>query len=121
MEEDYEGDFDNRRSITTQYDFSVKSYVYGETKKANTILYTESTFFEMVEDNYLRSGPTGAMSRVDVGVSGASASGSVTAGNFVSYTNIYSRGPSGSGMTSGQRYIDTYGNTYEGATFNDPN
>ena len=70
MEEEYEGDLDERRRITTQYDFNVKSYVFGERKRSNVILYTESTFFELVGDNYLNAGPTGAISRVDVGVSG---------------------------------------------------
>lgn len=122
MEEEYEGDLDERRRITTQYDFNVKSYVFGERKRSNVILYTESTFFELVGDNYLNAGPTGAISRVDVGVSGpSSGTGGFSASNFITYTNTYSVGPSGSGFTSGTRYIDFEGNTYEGATFNPPN
>ncbi len=122
MEEEYEGDLDERRRITTQYDFNVKSYVFGERKRSNVILYTESTFFELVGDNYLNAGPTGAISRVDVGVSGpSSGTGGFSASNFITYTNTYSVGPSGSGFTSGTRYIDFEDNTYEGATFNPPN
>jgi hypothetical protein len=122
IEEEYEGELEDRRRITTQYDFSVKSYIFGEQKRSNTILYTESTFFELVEDNYLKSGVTGAMTRIDVGVSGPSyGTGGFTSGNYITYTNTYSVGPSGSGFTSGTRYIDIEGNTYEGATFNPPN
>ena len=122
VEEEYEGDLEERRRITTQYDFTLRSYVFGETKRQNIILYTESTFFELIGDNHLRSGPTGAISRVDVGVSGpSSGTGGFSAGNFITYTNTYTRRPSGTGFTSGTRYIDFEGNTYEGATFNPPN
>jgi len=123
IEEDYEGDFESRRSIITQYDFTAKSYVFGETRKKNTILYTENTFYNLVGDNYTRSGVSGAISRVDVGVSGASVDGSYTGytmNNYTTYTNIYTVGPSGS-TVDGQRYMDTYGNTYSGATYNPPN
>jgi len=125
IEEDYEGDFESRRSILTQFDFTVKSYVFGEIKKSNTILYTETTVFELdrLTENYLRSGPTGALSRVDVGVSGASFDTSDATGftfsDYTTYSNIYTRGPSGS--TFADTYIDTYGNTYAGATVNPPN
>ena len=123
MEEEYEGDYENRRVITTQYDFVVKSYVFGETKKENAILYTETTFFELVGDNYLIDGPTGALQRIDVGVSGESGDGGTgfTSGNFITFTNVYTVGPTGSGETAGTGYVDTYGNTYEGSTFNPPN
>ena len=124
LEEEYEGDFDTRRNLTAQYDFTVKSSVFGEVKQKNTILYTETTFFELVGDNYKLSGPTGALSRVDVGVSGPSfGSGGFTSNNFTTYTNIYSRGPSGgsTGNTGGRYSIDTYGNTYAGASYNPPN
>lgn len=124
MEEDYEGDFETRRSIITQYDFTVKSFVFSEIRKSNVILHTETTVFELdrLTENYLRSGPTGALSRVDVGVSGASfdttdATG-FTFSDYATYTNIYTVGPSGS--TFSHLYIDTYGNTYEGATVNPP-
>ena len=124
MEEDFEGDFDTRRNLTSQYDFTVKSSVFGEVKRKNTILYTETTFFEMVGDSYKLSGPTGAMSRVDVGVSGPSyGTGNATGGNYETYTNIYPIGASGgsTGSTGGRRHIDTYGNTYAGASYNPPN
>ena len=122
LEEEFEGDYDTRRNLTAQYDFTVKSSVFGEVKQKNNILYTETTFFELVGDNYKLSGPTGALTRVDVGVSGPSYGSAPTGGNFISYTNIYNRGPSGgTGFTGGRHHIDTYGNTYSGATFNPPN
>jgi len=122
IEEEYEGDFETRRNITTQYDFIVKSYVFGELKKKSTILYTENTFFSLVGDNHLiGSGVTGAISRVDVGVSGPSlGSEGATMNNYTMYTNIYTRGPSGSTL-DGQRNIDVYGDTYAGASYNAPN
>ena len=124
IEEEYEGDFESRRNITTQYDFTAKSYVFGEIKKKEPILYTETTFFNLIGENYLTSGPSGAISRVDVGVSGASVDGAYTGftmSNYQTYTNIYTFGPSGSTL-SGQRYIDKFGNTYgSGSTYNPPN
>jgi|10_taG_2_1085330.scaffolds.fasta_scaffold03524_5 hypothetical protein len=133
IEEDYEGEFDIRRNITTQLDFTVKSYVYGPIRKGGVILKTETTFFDFTTDDekYLRSGPTGALSRVDVGVSGPSYGSALTGGTFTDYTtfaNIYTRGASAIGPTGStygawqwtQDYIDTYGNTYPSATYNPP-
>ena len=134
IEEEFEGDFETRRNITSQYDFTVKSYVFGPIRTSNVILNTETTFFDFTSDDekYLRSGPTGALSRVDIGVSGPSYSSQPTGGTFTDYTTfktVYSRGASGvgpTGETQGhwqftQDYIDTYGNTYASATFNPPN
>jgi len=131
LEEEFEGDFETRRNITTQYDFTAKSYVFGPIRKTGVILHTETTFFDLVDDNYLRSGPTGALSRIDVGVSGPSYSSELTGGTFtdyITYKNLYSRGASGFGPTGSTQgahqwtrgYIDTYGNTYPSATYNPP-
>tara|TARA_Y100001938_G_C8056192_1_gene414519 strand:+ start:519 stop:1391 length:873 start_codon:yes stop_codon:yes gene_type:complete len=120
IEEEYEGDFESRRNITTQYDFTVKSYVYGESREKAVINYTESTFFNLVGESWKLAGPSGAMSRVDVGVCGASSgSGVPTMDNYNFYSNVYTQGPSGTSL-DGQRYIDTYGNTYAGASYNPP-
>ena len=123
IEEEYEGDFQDRRNITTQYDFSAKSYVYGPRKNTKIIHFTETTFFSYFGDDVndaVVTGATGALSRIDVGVSGPSAAGGVSFGNYITYDNRYSLGPSGAGKTIGTRYIDTFGNTYAGATFNPP-
>ena len=122
LEEDYEGDFDTRRNITTQFDFTVRANVYGPIKKSAVIAYTETSFFNLFDDNYLSSGPTGAFSRIDVGISGSSTDTSLaisgaSIGDYTVYTNIYSRGPSGTtaGGTYSYTNIDTYGNTYADA------
>ena len=125
MEEDYEGEFDTRRNITTEFSFTVKGNVYGPIKKNHVIAYTETTFFNLFDEQWSSSGPTGAMSRIDVGISGASldttlgiAGASIS--DYTTYTNIYSAGTSGTtggdpGGTYGWTHIDTYGNTYYGA------
>ena len=43
--EDYEGEFDTRRSIITSFDFVAKSYVYGPTKSSKIILQSDVHFF----------------------------------------------------------------------------
>ena len=121
IEEEYEGDFESRRNITTQYDFTVKSYVYGEARKKAVINYTESTFFNLVGDSYNLAGPSGAMSRIDVGVSGASSGAGVpTMDNYNMFSNVYIQGPSGTSLGVSSRFIDTFGNTYAGASYNPP-
>ena len=100
IEEEYEGDFQDRRNITTQYDFSAKSYVYGPRKNTKIIHFTETTFFSYFGDDVndaVVTGATGALSRIDVGVSGPSAAGGVSFGNYITYDNRYSLGPSGAG------------------------
>lgn len=127
LEEDYEGDMQDRRSITSQFDFTAKSYVFGEKKKTNVILYTETTLFNYIGDDFasvdisgVSGGITGAMLRADVGVSGASTDGGTgyTSGNFETYTNTYVLGPSGASFD--KNYMDTFGNTYAGASANPP-
>ena len=77
--EDYEGSFDARRLITTQYTFTAKSYVFGPTKKTESevIRSADIAFFDLEGTNFLTkrqggSGPTGAIARSIYGVSGAS-------------------------------------------------
>tara|TARA_R110002012_G_scaffold87135_1_gene215726 strand:- start:1708 stop:2583 length:876 start_codon:yes stop_codon:yes gene_type:complete len=121
IEQDYEGDFESRRNITTQYDFTVKSYVYGEAREKSVINYTESTFFNLVGESWRLAGPSGALSRVDVGVCGASSgAGAATMDNYNFYSNVYTQGPSGISLATSSRYIDTFGNTYAGASYNPP-
>lgn len=121
LEEDYEGDFDTRRNLTSEFSFTVKANVYGPVKKSNVIAYTETTFFNLFEENYLTSGPSGALSRIDVGVSGSSFDTSLpisgaSIGDYTVYTNIYSQGASGTaGGTYSYSNIDTFGNTYADA------
>ena len=251
IEEEYEGDFQDRRNITTQYDFSAKSYVYGPRKNTKIIHFTETTFFSYFGDDFdtvnvasviprgfeyqvttsetgvsnggsdgraffrlnvnnrLRftqtdvsgddtastvkvdtgnfihasnasrskvkifritgegshsvggtppqistynaldfdivknigddfsdgetvyiftnrsggpEGITGAIARIDVGVSGASTDGGTgySAGNYVTFDNRYVFGGP-FGTSADRKFIDTFGNTYAGASFNPPN
>ena len=82
---------------------------------------TSTTFFNLFEENYLTSGPSGALSRIDVGVSGSSFDTSLpisgaSIGDYTVYTNIYSQGASGTaGGTYSYSNIDTFGNTYADA------
>jgi hypothetical protein len=63
--EEYEGDFDNRRNITSALEFTAKSYIYGPTKTSKVILTSEvdihgSNFDGLVSDAHdLRIGITG--------------------------------------------------------------
>ena len=40
--EDYEGDFDTRRSVNSVFDFTMKSYVYGPIKEGSTVLIEDA-------------------------------------------------------------------------------
>jgi len=77
-EEEYEGDFDVRLSITWTLRFTVKSYVYGAIREQGVIRDVQTTFFNY--DNldpdygiYGATGGTGAFSRVDVSATGPDA------------------------------------------------
>ena len=111
--EDYEGSFDTRRLITTQYTFTAKSYVFGPTKKTESevIRSADIAFFDLEGSNFLTkrqggSGPTGAVARSIYGVSGASE----TIHTF-DYTTDVSTDRFVGGAT-GSDGIDILGNTY---------
>jgi hypothetical protein len=40
--EDYEGDFDTRRTVNSVFDFTVKTYVYGPIKESSTVLIEDA-------------------------------------------------------------------------------
>ena len=111
--EEYEGSFDTRRLITTQYTFTAKSYVFGPTKKTESevIRSADITFFDLEGDNFLTrrrggSGPTGAILRGIYGVSGE---------NETIHTFGYTSDISTErfvGGASGSDGIDIIGNTY---------
>ena len=66
-EEDYEGDFDTRRNITSSLEFTAKTYVYGPPKTSKIILTSEVDIFgshtafndPVTGDHDLRIGITG--------------------------------------------------------------
>jgi hypothetical protein len=86
--EEYEGDFDARRLITMDLDFTVKSYVYGPVKSSGIIQSAIATIWEPslgFDSSGGPSGPTGAQSKLTIGVTGPSGASSGV-GNFTGYT-----------------------------------
>ena len=76
--EEFEGAFDSRRLITTQYTFTAKTYVFGPTKQTSSevIQSADITYFDLEGSNFKTTrgvggtGPTGAVFRSIYGVSG---------------------------------------------------
>tara|TARA_Y100000034_G_scaffold109454_1_gene140796 strand:+ start:1641 stop:2504 length:864 start_codon:yes stop_codon:yes gene_type:complete len=115
-EEEYEGDFDARRSITFTLSFTAKSYVYGPIKDQGIIRSVQATFFNLDPDYgiYGATGGTGAFSRVDVSATGPDAGPTGAAIGIGGYTtdfahDLYVFGYT-AGMTGGPG-IDIRGNT----------
>ena len=119
-QEDFEGDFDARRSITYTLSFTAKTYMYGEGRTSGVILKTENTFFNFGGSGGAAfaygptgatiEGNTGAFSRVDVNVTGPSGASSDRVTGFSADTNIFIRGTSADGP-SGAPYINELGAT----------
>lgn len=88
--EEYEGDFDARRLISIDLEFTAKSYVYGPTKTSGIIQKAIATIWEP-ESFWVggysagMSGATAARSKLTVGVTGASG-GSAGVDNYTGYT-----------------------------------
>tara|TARA_R100000008_G_C3521763_1_gene134378 strand:- start:18 stop:776 length:759 start_codon:yes stop_codon:yes gene_type:complete len=64
--EDYEGDFDTRRNITTSFEFTAKTYVYSPVKTSSIILDAYADIFGVTGDwplvtdaQLIRAGATG--------------------------------------------------------------
>ena len=122
-EEDYEGDFDARRNITWTMNFTAKTHVYGEGRTGGVILKTKNVFLHYGGSggvDYIFGptgatieGGTGAMSRVDVNVTGPSGASSDVLTGFSADTNIYIFGNTAGvyGGPSGAPYIDITGAT----------
>lgn len=117
INEDYEGSFDTRRLLTADMNFTAKAYVFGRTKTAKTILDTKTVIFNYGDVDIIfgatgatATGFTGALSRVDVGVSGDVTLGTFdfSGPTFDVKSDVYVRGAIGS--TAGPA-IDEFGNT----------
>jgi len=81
-EEEWEGDFDSRRSLTWTLNFSAKSYVYGRKSESRRIKRIMATLF----DGGVTVGTTGAaVSMVDVGLTGP---GGTASGPSVASPNV---------------------------------
>jgi len=79
--EDYEGDFDTRRSITTSFDFTTKTYIYGPAKTGKIILQSEIDIFGSEEKfNY----PVDSDAHdLRIGITGGYTGEGYTAGNQI--------------------------------------
>lgn len=85
-EEDWEGDYDTRRSLTWTLAFTAKSYVYGRISTSERIKRVMATIF----DGGIPSGATAAAgSMIDIGVTGPSgASASTNASDYDPTTTL---------------------------------
>ena len=130
-EEDYEGDFDARRNITWTLNFSAKTYIYGEGRTSGIILKTKNVFFNYggsggvdyyfgigqsadgVTQTYGATieGGTGAMSRVDVNVTGPSGASSDPVTGYSADANVYIYGRGYAAGPCGAPFIDILGAT----------
>lgn len=117
INEDYEGSFDTRRLLTADMNFTAKTYVFGPVKEAKTILDTKTVIYNYGDVDIIfgatggtATGFTGAMSRVDVGVSGDVTLGTfdIDGPTFDVDVNVYVRGATGATAGPG---IDMFGNT----------
>ena len=79
-QDDYEGDFDTRRNITSSFEFSSKTYIYGPVKTGKVILQAEIDIFGSEEKfNYPVTGAHDAR----IGITGGYTGEGYTAGNQI--------------------------------------
>jgi len=112
LSEEYEGNFDTRRLITTQYTFTAKTYIFGPTKEQKTVRSADVVFFDFNEEDNWNvprgtggTGPGGAANRFVYGVSGDINREDFNYTDDIN-TNKFIGGSTGSGG------MDIYGNTY---------
>jgi len=93
--EDYEGDFDSRRSIQFDFSFLAKSYVYGPVKTSKIIREVDIKFLDTEDFTTTGgvSGATAALSRVITTVTGPSGSSSGI-NNYSSESTTFVQGAS---------------------------
>jgi len=78
--DDYEGDFDTRRSITSSFEFSSKTYIYGPVKTGKVILTAEVDIFGSEEKfNY----PVTGTQDLRIVITGGYTGEGYTAGNQI--------------------------------------
>jgi len=82
--EDYEGDFDTRRSIITTFDFVAKSYVFGPSRTGKVITQAQVDFFGAEKFHVSVDGDHDAT----VGITGGFTGEGYTAGNRI-YGDYY--------------------------------
>ena len=120
-EEDYEGDFQTRRSIIFTLNFTMKSYIFGPVRSYSEIRKINNNFFDMsYYDGGYTAGYTGAgstaanLSKIFVGISGPSGASSGKY-NYTPYAKIYEY-QGGATLAQGVTvdWFESYGST--GAT-----
>lgn len=76
--EEYEGEFDNRRNLTSTFEFTAKTYIYGPVKTSKMILQSEIDIFGTEEKfNY----PVTGAQDLRIGITGGFSGDGYTAGN----------------------------------------
>jgi len=111
-EEDYEGDFQSRRSIIFTLNFTMKSYIFGnvrsykEIRKTDTKIYDFNYFPSFTAGNTL-AGVTGLATKIFTGITGPSGASS-SKYNYTPYTKIYEY-QSGSTLARGVT-VEWFGN-----------
>jgi hypothetical protein len=83
--DEYEGDFDSRRNITSSFEFSAKSYIYGPVKTGKIILTSEIDIFGSDEKFY---GSVTDTQDLRIGITGGYTGDGYTAGNQI-YGEFY--------------------------------
>lgn len=119
-EEDYEGDFQTRRSIIFTMNFTMKTYLFGPAKNYKEIRFTKTNFWNndifsesFIEGITYQPGNTtdvGTYADIITGISGPSGSNS-TINNYTPYAKIYQPNSGGGstyadGMKSGGVTVD---------------
>ena len=98
QDEEYEGDFETRRSITFTLSFTAKSYVYGRIYETGIIKRVFATLFEINEavTGAFLEGLTGGVNIVASGVCGSTGGvAGLTNGFAASMVDVSITGPSG--------------------------
>jgi len=108
---EYDGNLDSGRLINFDLNFTAKSYVYGPIKDSKIITQTITTNF--LAQDFTASGgvtgATGALSRIDVGVTGPSGDQSNLVTGYSADTQLFVYGYTAGG--TGGPGIDLLGNT----------
>ena len=81
MMEEYEGDFDSRRNITSSLDFVAKSFVYGPAKTSKIILTSELDIHGVTGDVF--DATISRAQELRVGITGGYTGSGYTAGNQI--------------------------------------
>ncbi|MBC8442757.1 MAG: tail sheath stabilizer and completion protein [Proteobacteria bacterium] len=103
LEEEYEGDFESRRTIVFTLTFTAKTYLYGKIRDSKHIRRTETTLWNFGSKDWMygptgatTAGASGALSLIEVGATGATAHML----DYNEYTKLYVWGHTGENLDS---------------------